>query len=380
MKSEERSAPGGKWNYLFLLNFAFPVVFLLQEPPRAAAFGGALTAVVLALYLGVLRRNAREYAYALGMLGGIAVLAFALNPMYLYLAFLCADTFGREPLRRLAPPAAAFGALVVAVAGTAGWFATPTLLVALLPPAFGVCVLPFLIRASSRYRDMAIRLEAAQSQLERLASDAERRRIAGELHDTLGHTLTFIALKAELAAKLAAKDARRAAEEMEEVRGTARTALKQMRELVSGMRYVRLADEVEHARSLFAAAGVELTLEGDFAAPPAPSLHETILAMGLREAATNVVRHSAATACRIALAADEGRLRLTIADDGVGFGGKAADGLPSAGAGTGWVAMKERLQLIEGTVFAERSATGGAAVTFEVPIVVRDAGKEEAGA
>lgn len=368
-------ARGRRWQYVLMLNFGFPVVFLLQEPPAAAWSGGAIVLALMAMYVGMVRRPQAEYALAVGMLAGISALALAWNPMYMYIAFLCAEPLSRASRRRFLAAAAAFALAAAAASANAGWWAQPQLLLALMPPVFGVCVLPLVIRASLRYKDMAVRLEAALSQVERLASDAERRRIAGELHDTLGHTLTFIALKAELAAKLAYKDAGRAAAEMEEVRGTARVALRQMRELVSGMRLVRLTDEIDACRSLFAAAGIDFAAEGDFASPAVTALQETILAMGLREAATNVVRHSRASACRVSLAERDGRLSLTVADDGAGFQPAAAPERAGS-SGTGRAAMRERLQLIDGELTEGRSSMGGASVTFAVPIVLR-AGRME---
>ncbi|MCI3927103.1 sensor histidine kinase [Paenibacillus sp. TRM 82003] len=362
-----------RWQYFILLNFAFPIGFLFAAPVNKLPTGIALTCAALLLYLAGLRFRRHTYVCMVGLLATAVALAFYMNPMYLYLAFLSADMLSRFEPKRLIPTAAAFAASAVAAIGHAGWFVEPALLLAVAPTLFGVCVLPFLIRASvdalNRYRDMAQRLEAAQSQVERMAQDAERRRIAGELHDTLGHTLTFIALKAELSSKLAGKDAVRAAAEMEEVRSTARTALKQMRELVTGMRIVRLGEETAHCRSLFAAADIELTLEGPLdEPPPCPVLHETILAMGLREAATNVVRHSRATACRIELKTSEERIALTVTDNGVGLTGAAARaGTP----GTGWAAAKERLQLIDGCFSAVETASGGTRVRLEVPIVIR---------
>ena len=390
--------PANRWNYALLLNYLFPIGFLIWNPPFAAPAAGGILLLAALFTFFLLGRPRGEYWLTLGLLACILLLAFLWHPMCLYLSFLAADPLGRAPLKRLVPVSAAFAVLAAASAARAGWFAQPGLLVAMIPPVFAVAALPYIIRASARYKDMAIRLEAAQSQIERLAQEAERRRIAGELHDTLGHTLTFIALKAELAAKTAHKDPARAAAEMEEVRGTARAALKQMREIVAGMRYVRLADELEACRALFAAAGVGFAAEGDFGAPPVTALQETILAMGLREAATNVVRHSGAGRCSVSLREEEGRLLLTVEDDGVGLearraaaeaggaagagaaggaaagaaGGAAAEAAGGAAAGTGRAAMKERLRLVEGELIEARSPLGGASVRMVVPIVLRE--------
>lgn len=352
------------WQYLILVNFVFPIVFIIQQPPTQIAVGGLLILIVAALYLAALKFPRHTLIFLIAMLSAIVALGFLLNPMYMYLSFITSHFLGKIHPKRLIPIAVLFGMAAAAAVAYAGWFEQPAYIAAIMPVFFAVCILPFIIRVSGRYREMAIRLEAAQSQIERLAQDAERRRIAGELHDTLGHTLTFIALKAELASKIVRKDPDRAVNEMEELRSTARTALKQMRELVSGMRIVKLSEEAEHCKSLFAAAGIDLVMTGNYDNLPCPVLHETILALGLREAVTNVVRHSRASTCSVHLQSDEGSLRLIVEDDGIGFGKEQA-------AGTGWSAMKERLQLIDGTFAAEHISSGGTRIILDVPLVIR---------
>ena len=168
-------------------------------------------------------------------------------------------------------------------------------------------------------------LLAAQEEVRVLAALAERERIARDLHDLLGHTLTLVAIKAELAARLIDRDAQGARREMDEVAASAREALSEVRAAVAGMRGASFAAELERARLMLAAADVA----AEFGAAPAPvdPRREAVLAMALREAVTNVIRHAAARRCVVSLETGlRGDLRLVVADDGRG-GAVEAGGL-----------------------------------------------------
>ena len=146
------------------------------------------------------------------------------------------------------------------------------------------------------------KLRAAQEENLALAAVAERERIARDLHDVLGHTLSLVVLKAELAGRLLEseenRDIARAAAEIADVERTARTALADVREAIGGYRARGLAAEIEAARRTLDAAGVELVAEScaDAAAALTPQ-EETALALALREAVTNIVRHAHARRC-----------------------------------------------------------------------------------
>lgn len=182
-------------------------------------------------------------------------------------------------------------------------------------------------------------LAVAHEEVRALATTAERERISRDLHDLLGHTLTLVAVKAELAARLVSRDADAAEREMQAVAAAAREALSEVRTAVVGMRGASLAFELDKARQALAAANVQadisaLTTDGH----PA---QEAVLAMALREAVTNVIRHSNATRCEIRLEPSESSLVLTVADDGVG--GKIAEG-------SGLKGMRARLAAIGGSL------------------------------
>jgi two-component system sensor histidine kinase DesK len=198
------------------------------------------------------------------------------------------------------------------------------------------------------------RLRLAHDEIERLAKLAERERIARDLHDVLGHTLTLITLKSELAAKLADRDTARAASEIRDVERIARESLSELRAAVAGYRAAGIDAELAHAREVFASAGLRVECQAD-PVRLAPS-QESVLALAIREAVTNVVRHARASAVRLRLAATADGCRFEIVDDG--GGGSPVDG-------TGLRGMRERVEALGGTL--ERSIDHGTRLVVTLP-------------
>jgi len=159
-------------------------------------------------------------------------------------------------------------------------------------------------------------LEAAQGEVRAMAETAERERIARDLHDLLGHTLTLVAVKAELAARLVERDVGAARREMEEVAEAARGALGEVRAAVAGMRGAAFGVELDRAKRMLTAADVET--EVDAVISMGDPEREAVLAMALREAVTNVIRHARAQRCHIRLEATASSYRLQVDDDGRG--------------------------------------------------------------
>ena len=202
-----------------------------------------------------------------------------------------------------------------------------------------------------------LRLREAQAANVQLAAVAERERIARDLHDVLGHTLSVIVLKAELARRLVSVDGERAASEMADVERTARTALAEVREAIGGYRAKGLAAELEQARLTLDAAGVALECESR--PPVLPAREETVLSLAVREAVTNIVRHAQATQCTMRFATTpDGFASLEVRDNG---GGGAA-GLQE---GNGLRGMRERVQELGGRVLIRSSE--GTTLTIELP-------------
>ncbi|UNX55772.1 sensor histidine kinase [Georgenia sp. TF02-10] len=169
-----------------------------------------------------------------------------------------------------------------------------------------------------------------------LAVVAERERVARDVHDVIGHSLTVVTVKAELAERLVDADPAAAKAELAQIRSLTREALAEIRATVAGLRVARLGDELAAARSALAGAGIAADVPAD---PNAVDpQHRLVLAWVLREAVTNVVRHSGARTCTVRL----GRDRLEVVDDGVGIDGAAES--------TGLRGLRERVAAAGGTV------------------------------
>jgi two-component system sensor histidine kinase DesK len=200
-------------------------------------------------------------------------------------------------------------------------------------------------------------LERANSEIERLTQEAERERIARDLHDLLGHTLTVITMKLDLARRLLSRDLDRARNEVVEAEQTARNALAEVREAVSGYRAEGLEAEISRARQSLLSADVKLTTT--LAPVNLSSSQINVLCLALREAVTNIVRHAHATACRVALLEKDRTIHFTIEDNGLGGAVREGNGLRG---------MRERLQSIAGALKLTGLADGGTSLEITVPL------------
>ncbi len=210
----------------------------------------------------------------------------------------------------------------------------------------------FIAASNEQQAELARTRDAAR----RFAVVAERERIARDLHDVLGHTLTLVAVKADLARRLLETDASGARREIEEIHAAARAALADVRRAVSGMRSTTLTEEVAEARRALDSAGI--AFDSALPAEPLPPRIETALAYVIREAATNVIRHSGARHCRIRLTRVGEEAQLSIEDDGCG-------GLPREG--NGFAGIRQRLEPLAGVLTVD--AAKGMRLDVRVPLV-----------
>lgn len=199
------------------------------------------------------------------------------------------------------------------------------------------------------------KLLMAQEEVEHLAKVAERERIARDLHDVLGHTLSVIVLKSELAAKLAEKDPARAASEIKDVERISRDALAQVRNTVRGYQALSLQAEAEQAAATLQAAGMKVAC--DFVPAQLPPTHEGVLALALREAVTNVIRHSQATSCDLRLRPVEGGCELVVKDNGCGS---------MSAEGAGLMGMRYRVEALGGKL--QRDVNAGTRLVITLPV------------
>ena len=226
------------------------------------------------------------------------------------------------------------GAVASFLLGTEWWYYMMSIVISALIGA---------ITIQARGKEQAdARLRMAQEEVERLAKLAERERIARDMHDLLGHTLSVVVLKSELARKLMPRDLARAEQEIIEIERIARQGLAEVREAITGYRSTGLAAEIEHVRETLTAAGIDTTIEAH-ALKLAPA-QETALSLALREAATNVIRHAAATTCHVKFYAQDGSALMEVQDDGKGG---------DAPFGNGLSGMRERIAALGGVLKKE---------------------------
>ncbi len=310
--------------------------------------------VFLALYVrAYIRPKSHLFWHALI----IGALGFALTPFnwggYAYVVYACAFmAFSGRDLRS--------GLHLIILVSTAY-----LLELALLQLPWGFIatsmVLNFAVGLSNlsmrRHWQAHAELSLSHDEIRRLAATAERERIGRDLHDLLGHTLSLVALKSELAARLVERDAAAAGREMREVERVARETLAEVRAAVSGLRAPKLMAELAAARLLLETAGIHV--DNRIAATNLPEALDAALAMVLRESATNILRHAQATRVVIHLEQDAARVRLCIRDDG--RGGIVREGNGLAG-------MRERLAALRGTLDIDAPAGGGTHLRAELPL------------
>ncbi|MFZ0319301.1 MAG: sensor histidine kinase [Candidatus Sulfotelmatobacter sp.] len=225
---------------------------------------------------------------------------------------------------------------------------------------FYLALFPVIIGAGNTFfaerNRMNRRLRKANDEIEHLAKVAERERIARDLHDVLGHTLSVITLKSELAGKLIDRDPQRAGKEIREVEEISRHALSEVRDAIRGYRSKGLVAELALAKSTLETAGVVVSCDAS-TTMKLPAVQESVLTMAVREAVTNVVRHAQARTCTLRLMQRNGTCYLEIEDDGRGSFQNEGNGLRG---------MRERVEMLGGTL--TRDSESGTRLAITIPV------------
>jgi two-component system sensor histidine kinase DesK len=201
-----------------------------------------------------------------------------------------------------------------------------------------------------------VKLRMAHGEIEHLAKVAERERIARDLHDVLGHTLTLIIVKSTLAGKLIEKDTQKAKNEIADIEKVSRDAMAEIRNTLRGYSTYKLSEEIQRAKVALRSAGVGVETEAEELGMTAAQ--ESVVALIMREAVTNVVRHAQAQHCLMRIAPVNGNCVMEIQDDGRGG---------FEGEGNGLRGMRERIEALGGTVVCDTST--GTKLRFEFPLV-----------
>ncbi|HWL25171.1 MAG TPA: sensor histidine kinase [Ureibacillus sp.] len=235
---------------------------------------------------------------------------------------------------------------------------TPFLIITVL----GVVLLPFTLYSRNKRENLEGELEVAKERIAELIIYEERQRIARDLHDTLGQKLSLIVLKSDLANRLVTKSPEDAVIELKDIRHTASIALKEVRELVSNMRTIKLKEELARVEQLLTAANIKYDIVGETHNLKMPVLVENVLSMCIKEGITNVVKHSNAKKCKITIGQDDNEIFIKIHDDG--------KGIDQSGNfyGNGLKGMEERLDFINGSVTFESGK--GTTLNISVPLAI----------
>lgn len=222
-----------------------------------------------------------------------------------------------------------------------------------------IILLPFTLYNRKKQEKLETQLQMANNRISDLVKQEERQRIARDLHDTLGQRLSLIGLKSDLARKLIEKDPERAKMELIDVQQTARSALNEVRNLVSSMRSIRVNDEIVLVQQMLKAAQIEYTGAPSFHLENTSLFAENVLSMCMKEAVTNIVKHSQAFSCHIHIEQLEDAILMTIKDDGVGLNRY------DVGKGSGLPGMRERLEFVNGSL--EVRSENGTTLVMKVP-------------
>ncbi|MDG0874023.1 sensor histidine kinase [Paenibacillus thiaminolyticus] len=364
----------GIYPYIWLIYMALFIYNMQFEHGVKKTIGYALLALFVVTYRQLYFVSGRAYDSWVGlqMLLSAILLTFY-NPNYIFLGFYTANFISFYRDRRKFN--IAYGVL-------AAYILLPMLFhlraidvseyIFFIPFLATILASPFGMRSMHRRHQLEKELDQANEQIRELVKREERLRIARDLHDTLGHTLSLITLKSQLVEKLIAKqETDRAREEAREIGQTSRAALRQVRELVSDMRAVTVAQELVEAERMLGSAGIELQVRGDLSLEGVPDLTQNMLSLCVREAVTNIVKHSRAKNCRIQIERTNAVVRIRLQDDGIGL-------RSGSGMGNGLNGMSERLALIDGSLMLD-SDESGTQLTVTVPIIVKD-GKDGGGA
>ena len=366
------------WPLIAVMWLSFPIASAAETigsgltPTRLAAFLVS-TAAYFGVYLWLVLRYPfranrlppRERRVRIALLGVLAALALCLEIAYgsgVPYRFMFVVIAAAVTLPTL-PAASTVAAIVALTSGIyvlrSGWET--------LVSRWEIAVAPFVIVGVSmivvsRLVTTVRELREAREEIARLAVSEERLRFARDLHDLLGHSLSLIALKSELAGRLLPVAPEKAEEEMRDIEDVARRALREVREAVAGYRRPSLEAELGGAREMLGAAGIDCRIDNQ--AGVVPGWIDAVLAWAVREGVTNVVRHSRAERCEIRLTRDGGRVHAEITDDGRGSSLKDDE----ATAGSGLSGLAERVEASGGDFEAGPLPKGGFRLRISLPL------------
>ncbi|GGB57322.1 sensor histidine kinase [Virgibacillus dakarensis] len=349
------------WETMMLLP---PLISLIIFPQQTGYNYLLFFIIATAHLISILNAKHRTF-FIIVQLVAIALWGAFLNPWELSFGFYPALVIGKYSSFRKITGMTVL--MAVLFAGSAGFYflrESNPLYLGWYSILLILFLLPYMVRMIRKSHEMKLGLQYANDEISRLIKNEERQRIARDLHDTLGHTLSLLTLKGELVERLIPQNPDQASKEAREIQNISRSVLLQVRELISDMQSIDLGEECQQAAQICESAGISFKVERNDELSGAPPIIRNILSLCLRECVTNVVKHSGAHRCTIRLEEEPGRYILQVEDDGVGIAKENHDQFHS-----GLLGMKERLLLIEGKLEMTTGETKGTKITIIVPKV-----------
>jgi len=354
------------WRVAGIVFIAYPIARIILQPPgpAVAVLALAATAMFAAVVWSVARRDAFDPARGHWWLAaldlGIVAIAATLTLAEPESGWIVFFYFASTTASMLLPERRALA--LIAIAGiAAGVSLLPTEdLASAVVQGVAVSIIGMTVYAMSALRRTNLKLHEARMELAAMAVAEERDRIGRDLHDVLGHSLSLIAIKSELAGRLLPGDPERARAEIADVEQVARDSLTAVRETVSGYRRPTLDGELAEARVALDAAGIEPTIRHEVG--PLAASEDAVLAWAVREAVTNMVRHSAAHHGSITTARRGSTAEIEVTDDG-------RPPPASSKPGSGLRGLRERLERAGGRLEAGPQVDGGYRLVATIPVI-----------
>lgn len=360
----------GFFPYVFLIYMLFPAFSLLKETGMKQLVGYGMLMLFFITYRQLyFTIGKRAFTYWLALqLSIIFIYCIFYGLSYVFLGFFPANFTGyyRENTKFYRGLTGLTLVLLVPLLYHI-WHA-PSLprageLLFFIPFLIVMLISPFGLRSIVQKRELERKLDQANQRIAELIKREERVRISRDLHDKLGHTLSLLTLKSQLVQRLISIDTERAQQEAKEIELTSRAVLKQVRELVSDLRTITIAEELVQIQQILRAANFTYQYSTGVDFSKIPPLTQNIVSLCIREAVTNVVKHSKATHCILSISQSAENVKIVIQDNGKGID-------ENKPMGNGLRGMEERLQLINGELHFYNQ--NGTILELSIPMIKKE--------
>ncbi|MGN7416213.1 sensor histidine kinase [Paenibacillus sp. SAF-068] len=360
----------GVYPYIWLIYLAMPLYYLWSSHGLQQYIGISTFVVFVLTYRQLyMTAGTSHFSYWLSLqMLCVLILTLILDPNMFFLGFFTANFIGwysdKRVFRFFLFIFAIIQTIPIAMIFTFNQLNTERLLF-FIPFYLIMLVSPYGIKTMLDRQQLEAELDEAHQHIKELIKREERMRIARDLHDTMGHTLSLITLKSELVTKLIAKNPERAIQEAREIERTSRAALREVRQLVSDMRAISITEALADAKETLKSADIEFRLTGKQESyADVPDLTQNMASLCILESVTNIVKHSKATLGIIQLERLPDGIRIMVQDNGIGMSSNQHHG-------NGLKGMSERLDLIDGS-FQVSSGSKGTRVVIFFPLIASE--------